>query len=168
MGSNPILYSDANLWHGVPGIFYDANSNAPNWFDGYGNGFKHIFENALNGAESVTLLTSSDSANYENGGVLRKFSQWEFVDEFVGLEVDLDYYGYVWIPNACLSKSCKVHMRFHGCSGGISTIFQSGFRSILMEGTLQYGMSLDMIVIYPMAKVGWKNMKFCWNSNNHL
>lgn len=156
------------MWHAYPSIFWDASRNKYDTFDGFGNIIKHLLENLVSGSESVTLLSTGDKFNYLTAGVLRKFSQTEFSEEAVWGSEDLDYYGWVWIPNACLSKQCKVHVVFHGCGGGVSSIGQRGFKDILEMGALQYGTSLDLIVIFPQVKVGIFNPEFCWNSNGHL
>lgn len=74
-------------------------------YDGFGNIMKHLLENLpTNPVSSVTLLTDSDSENYVNGGVLRKFSQKEFAEEGLWETDGLAEYGMVWIPNYCLTN----------------------------------------------------------------
>lgn len=103
-GANPILNLIDNLWHGFPSIFFPDWNGTYKGFDGVGNILKHLLENLQVNSESVTLLNSGDVDNYKDAGVLRWFSQTEFSEEWVGLSEDLDYRGYVWIPNNCLNK----------------------------------------------------------------
>lgn len=136
-GANVVLNLIDNLWHGYPSVFWPDWNGTYKAFDGVGNILKHLFENLLTGSESVTLLNpNTEAENYLNAGVLRKFSQTEFSEELIGFSEDIDYDGYVWIPNACLSKQCKVHMVFHGCGGGISSITQTAFKGFLEIGWL--------------------------------
>lgn len=116
----------------------------------------------------MNLLTVNDKYNYVNGGVFRKFSQTEFFESFVGTGIGLDYYGWVFIPNACLSKSCKVHMTFHGSNGGVSALIQWGFDDMLTNGALQYATSTETIMIFPQAKVELFNPEFKWNIEGYL
>jgi len=105
-GSNVELKEITNLWHGYPSIFWDPTCNScPKWFDGFGNIIKHLLENLKTGAVgTVNLLTDANKLDYVGNGVLRKFSQTEFSEAFIGTNINLDDYGYVWIPNACLNK----------------------------------------------------------------
>lgn len=116
----------------------------------------------------MSLLSSADIDNYLTCGVLRKFSQIEFSEALIFTSENIDYYGWVWIPTACLSKQCKVHMHFHGTGGGTSDFSKSGFRNIIGKGGLQYGCHLEMIVLFPMSKVGLFNAVNRWNVDGHL
>lgn len=170
-GANVHLEQIANMWHTYPSIFWGADNN-PSYrgFDGFGNTIKYILENLQkNAVGSVSLLTSGDRFNYENCGVLRKFSQTEFSEAFLGFNIGLDDYGWIFIPNACLTKQCKAHMFFHGSGGSVSSIRNTGFVDILDMGGLQYGCSLDLIVIYPMVRSTFLlNPTNSWNSLGFL
>lgn len=125
-------------------------------------------ENLQSGSQSVNLLTTNDKYNYLNGGILRKFSQTEFFESFVGTGIGLDYYGWIFIPPHCLSNKCKVHMVFHGSNGGVSSFVQRGFIDILENGYIQYGMANNIIMIFPQAKVELLNAEYKWNIEGYL
>ena len=86
--------------------------------------FEHLFSNL---PTSVSLNPmNSDSRNWETKGVLREFSQTEFLPDDLGLFdfSGLDDYGYVYYPNTCIGQSgCKVHMMLHGCASGRENLF---------------------------------------------
>ena len=76
--------------------------------------FTHIFSNLENG--SINSLNAYNE-DWESNGVYRRFLQDEFVEkdflEFSGLAK----FGYVYYPNSCINKQCKLHMNLHGCMG---------------------------------------------------
>ena len=92
--------------------------------DAAGIMFEHLFSNL---PQSITLNPMNpDSRDWEKKGVLREFSQKEFLPD--DLEIfqfsGLDDYGYVYYPNSCIGKAgCRVHMMLHGCASGRENLF---------------------------------------------
>jgi hypothetical protein len=126
-----------------------------------GDMFTHLFENM---ETPVTLNPmSEDSRDWEQKGVLRKFSQKEFLpddlkwNEFSGL----DDFGYVYYPNTCIGESgCKVHLFLHGCASGFENIFDWVIR---YSGWTQYAAENNLIVLFPQVKSNYQyNQGGCW------
>lgn len=82
-------------------------------YDMAGDMFTHLFSNLPTNAVSSL---NEPAADWRSAGTFRRFYQNEFIEaetfEFHGLA----RYGYVYYPNSCKTKSCKVHMHLHGCS----------------------------------------------------
>ena len=109
--------------------------------------FSHIYSNL---DTPITLNSmDQDSRAWEKKGVLRKFSQKEFLpDDLEVFQISgLDDYGYVYYPDSCIGTSgCKVHLFLHGCASGTENIFDWVIR---YSGYTQYAAENDMIVIFP-------------------
>lgn len=80
--------------------------------------------------------------------------------EFSGLAK----FGYLYYPDACLQKECKLHMHLHGCAANEMGNTKGG---IPTYGLLQYAITNDIIIIFPQAEFSlyWGNFMPCFASN---
>ena len=63
---------------------------------------------------------NSDSLDWQEKGILKKFNQYEFFPDEISLfdQTGLDMYGYVYYPFTCIDEfetNCNLHVAFHGC-----------------------------------------------------
>lgn len=71
--------------------------------------------------------------------------------------------GYAYIPKACDSESCRVHVVFHGC---LQTTQAIGNRFYTSTGYNQVADANKIIVLYPQAEpspISPYNPKGCWD-----
>jgi poly(3-hydroxybutyrate) depolymerase len=85
-------------------------------------------------------------------GELVTFDQREFVDSAYG--VSLDDEGLVYVPDACGSGACRVHVAFHGCQQGRAAVGDAFARH---AGYNRWADTNRIIVLYPqvIARSGW-------------
>lgn len=110
---------------------------------------------------SIDVAPKDD--NWESKGVMREFSQTEFVDRKIWQWNGLDDTGYVFYPTQCLVKNakCKVHVNLHGCGQNYRYTYlalpkYSGFN--------EYAVTNDIIVLYPQTRGSWwYNPSSCWD-----
>ncbi|WP_293935983.1 poly(3-hydroxybutyrate) depolymerase [Iodobacter sp.] len=96
-------------------------------------------------------------------GKIVAFDQSEFIkSSYTSMSRD----AYLYVPKACETESCKVHVAFHGCEQGATKIGN------LFYGTTGYNELADankIMVLYPQAEAssGWfftpLNPKGCWD-----
>lgn len=115
-------------------------------YDLAGDLFDHLLKNLEN--NSVTTVNAA-TTSWETVGSLRRFNQQQFVDDGLFGYAGLGEWGYMYYPDTCKSKSCKVHMHFHGCS-----ITHQGFTKDIFKdhGFLHYAATNDIIVLFPQAE----------------
>ena len=102
-------------------------------------------------------------------GELREFDQAAAIGGNPA-DIGLADTGYVFVPNACSSGGCKVHVAFHGCrqsSAQIGTAFVEG------AGYNEWAAGNHLIVLYPQTvpRYGWGagssrwvfNPRACWD-----
>ena len=69
--------------------------------------------------ESFTFLFDNLNPPDDTGpfqlGVLKEFSQSEFFEASIFEDIGLDEVGYIFYPEKCIKKSCKLHIHLHGC-----------------------------------------------------
>jgi poly(3-hydroxybutyrate) depolymerase len=78
--------------------------------------------------------------------------------------------GYVYVPRACETGGCRVHVAFHGCRQGAAEI---GERFVREAGYNRWADANRLIVLYPQAAArrGWSardwrfvfNPRGCWD-----
>lgn len=96
---------------------------------------------------SIPSLAPPDY-DYQKNGVLRRFSQWEFLDTSIFQPHGLAEYGYVYYPYQCIDgtvERCKVHMVLPGCG---FTEVMTGYLNMNEFGYGQYASSNDLIIVY--------------------
>jgi poly(3-hydroxybutyrate) depolymerase len=92
-------------------------------------------------------------------GRLARFDQ----TAFGGHAISMDDEGFVYIPNACESQRCRVHVVFHGCRQGRVAIKDQFARE---AGYNRWADHNRIIVLYPQATTRWwptYNPNGCWD-----
>jgi poly(3-hydroxybutyrate) depolymerase len=93
------------------------------------------------------------------GGRLVQFDQKPFGSH----DISMDDEGYVYIPKACDSERCRIHVAFHGCRQGAALIKDQFVRE---AGYNRWADSNHLIVLYPQAIVRYwptLNPRGCWD-----
>jgi len=93
------------------------------------------------------------------GGRLEPFDQ----RPFGGHAVSMDDEGYVYVPKACATERCRVHVAFHGCRQGRAVV---GDQFVRGAGYNRWADTNRLIVLYPQAIARWwwtYNPKGCWD-----
>lgn len=93
------------------------------------------------------------------GGRLEAFDQRPFGD----YAISMDDEGYVYIPKACESQRCRVHVAFHGCRQGRAAVKERFARE---AGYNRWADTNRIVVLYPQAIARWwwtYNPKGCWD-----
>ena len=101
-------------------------------------------------------------------GALKEFDQREFAGG-TPYSISLADTGYVYVPAACDTQRCRVHVAFHGCrqyGGAVGTAF------VRDGGYNRWADAHRLIVLYPqtIARSGWSfdgsfvfNPRGCWD-----
>jgi poly(3-hydroxybutyrate) depolymerase len=138
-------------------VFYKTNNHAPhalitNDYGGKCLGFNHEYINNCNYDMARQLLEhiygplNQPSGSSLNGSILA-FDQREFVvgnPDSIGLADT----GYVYVPMACQTQTCRVHVVFHGCKQYAGTLGDAVYKRA------GYNKSADMnklVVLYPQV-----------------
>jgi poly(3-hydroxybutyrate) depolymerase len=94
------------------------------------------------------------------GGRLLAFDQGEFGGKY---GISMAESGYAYIPAACDTQVCKVHVAFHGCRQSAEAI---GERFVRDAGYNRWADTNRLIVLYPqaIARYWWiYNPRGCWD-----
>ncbi len=100
--------------------------------------------------------TTSDQLS----GKFIRFDQSEFVK---AKGTSMDDVGVVYVPAACETESCKVHIAIHGCKQGQAVI---GAQYYTTTGYNEIADTNKIIVLYPQVKPSGSvplNPKGCWD-----
>lgn len=68
--------------------------------------------------------------------------------------------GYIYIPENCLVKNCRVHIAFHGCLQSAQLV---GNIFVKWNGLNDWAESNNIIVIYPQIISSFVNPQGCWD-----
>lgn len=82
---------------------------------------------------------------------------------FGGHAISMDDDGYVYIPKACETQRCRVHVAFHGCRQGRGAIGDQFARG---AGYNRWADTNRIVVLYPQAIARWwwtYNPNGCWD-----
>lgn len=93
-------------------------------------------------------------------GKIIAFDQSEFIESD---RSSMSKTAYVYVPAACESETCKVHIVFHGCEQGAAVIGDKYYRT---TGYNELADTNKMIVLYPQAEPSDSipfNPKGCWD-----
>ena len=83
--------------------------------------------------------------------------------EFGGYAISMADDAYVYVPRACDTERCRVHVAFHGCRQGAEAV---GERFVRDAGYNRWADANRLIVLYPqaIARYGWiYNPRGCWD-----
>ncbi|MGH8549378.1 MAG: extracellular catalytic domain type 2 short-chain-length polyhydroxyalkanoate depolymerase [Methylococcales bacterium] len=98
-------------------------------------------------------------------GRVSAFQQSEFIPEFgTGRDYSsMDDTAYVYVPAACATEKCRVHIVLHGCEQGSEVI---GEEYVTATGYNEVADTNALIVLYPQVKPSKPvpfNPKGCWD-----
>ncbi|KAH9494826.1 hypothetical protein Btru_017926 [Bulinus truncatus] len=98
------------------------------------------------------------ATNYVAPGQIVTFDQ----STFTSYLAHMDTVGYVYIPTGCKdrTKSCRLHIAFHGCQMGRERI---GDVYVRHSGYNEVGELNDIIILYPQVVVSALNPMGCWD-----
>ena len=70
--------------------------------------------------------------------------------------------GFVYVPGACQSTPCRVHVAFHGCRQGVDAVDEQFVRN---AGYNRWADTNRLIVLYPQAAARYwpYNPRGCWD-----
>ena len=69
--------------------------------------------------------------------------------------------GYIYIPEVCKNKECKVHLVLHGCDQDYTETLGA---VVYHTGYIEWAEANDMIVLFPQAAVSLvSNPQTCWD-----
>lgn len=69
--------------------------------------------------------------------------------------------GYIYIPEVCKNKECKVHLVLHGCD---QDYIETLGAVVYHTGYIEWAEANDMIVLFPQAAVSLvSNPQTCWD-----
>jgi hypothetical protein len=155
-------------------VFYQTDNHAPhalvtndnfggpclgynhNWvnncdYDAAGLLLKHIYGNLI--SPSGTLSSSP-----------QPFDQTEFVETSLVGQVGLADTGWVYVPSACNTDTCRVHVVFHGCLQYAGTVSDAVYNH---GGYNKWADKNKIIVLYPqtepVAITPLLSSKGCWD-----
>ena len=152
-------------------IFYKNNNHAPHALvtDNYGGpclGLNSQFINNCGYDMAGRLLQHIyGSLNQRSSGSLSssiaEFDQSEFVNGSNPGSVGLADTGYVYVPSACRTQTCRVHVVFHGCQQYAGLVGDAVYRH---SGYNEWADTNRMIVLYPQTEENSGfNPKGCWD-----
>jgi poly(3-hydroxybutyrate) depolymerase len=105
----------------------------------------------------------------KESGRLISFDQRAFADGKPGA-ISLADTGYAYVPRSCASKSCRVHVAFHGCRQSVQA---QGLAFVTHAGYNRWADTNNIIVLYPQTIArygvwGWPprlvfNPRGCWD-----
>ena len=108
------------------------------------------------------LLGPLKPAAAQPGGRLLEFDQKPFADGNAHA-VSMADAGYAYIPAACASERCRVHVAFHGCRQNAAAV---GERFVREAGYNRWADTNRLIVLYPQTVARYfpvYNPRGCWD-----
>lgn len=99
-----------------------------------------------------------NARNESATGDFLRFSQRPFFKDFRdhGLAVT----GIVYIPKACQSESCRIHVAFHGCAQGRQFV---GGKFAEKTGFARWADTNKLLVLFPQTSASPVNPQGCWD-----
>jgi poly(3-hydroxybutyrate) depolymerase len=104
-----------------------------------------------------------DPVDPHGAGSLHAFDQTEFFQpsETAGLSG----VGYIYVPDACRSEACRLHVAFHGCrqnadARGDERVHDDFIRH---AGYNRWAAANRIVVLYPQATEAAGNPRACWD-----
>jgi poly(3-hydroxybutyrate) depolymerase len=98
-----------------------------------------------------------------DAGMLHAFNQAGFFRR--SRTSGLSEVGYIYVPDACLSEECRLHVAFHGCrqnadAQGDGRIHDDFIRD---AGYNRWAAVNRIVVLYPQATEAESNPRACWD-----
>jgi poly(3-hydroxybutyrate) depolymerase len=104
-----------------------------------------------------------EPADAHDAGNLHTFDQTEFFQ--LSRTAGLSGVGYIYVPDACRSEECRLHVAFHGCrqnadAQGDERIHDDFVRD---AGYNRWATTNRIVVLYPQATEAAGNPRACWD-----
>jgi poly(3-hydroxybutyrate) depolymerase len=118
------------------------------------------------GALLAHVLRPLHPPSDRHAGRLLTFDQREFAP--AAHAASMDDWGFAYVPEACRSGGCRVHVAFHGCQQGREAV---GDAFAVHAGYNRWADTNRIVVLYPQAirRKGWGPWpwptSFVWNPN---
>jgi len=105
----------------------------------------------------------TEPADAHDAGSLHAFDQSEFFQ--ASRTAGLSGVGYIYVPDACRSQDCRLHVAFHGCrqnadAQGDDRIHDDFVRD---AGYNRWAAANRIAVLYPQATEAAGNPRACWD-----
>jgi poly(3-hydroxybutyrate) depolymerase len=134
------------------------------------NGAPFLNNCQYDGAEKILrhIYGNLNPPSKQPTGKLIAFDQGEFIDPQTTAQYGLAKEGYVYIPSACQTYRCRIHVFFHGCQQNADTL-----KTELIEnaGFHRWADTNHLIILYPQSAAfitlspdpGKSNPFGCWD-----
>jgi hypothetical protein len=104
-----------------------------------------------------------DPVDPHDAGMLHAFDQAEFIRP--SRTAGMSDVGYIYVPDACRSAECRLHVAFHGCrqnadARGDERIHDDFVRD---AGYNRWAAANRIVVLYPQATEAAGNPRSCWD-----
>jgi hypothetical protein len=116
-------------------------------FDAAGLLLRHLYPDAV----------PAEPQDAHGAGTLMAFDQTPFFDDTAS---SLRAAGYVYVPNACRTQACRLHVAFHGCRQSLEAIHDDFVRDGGYNGWAAAG---GIVVLYPQVTPSRANPNGCWD-----
>lgn len=117
-------------------------------YDSAGNGLQWLY---LNLSYPENKFTSTNLIEFNQ----TKFMPVEWHEKF-----GLNKVGYIYVPTYCKTKSCDLHIVFHGCE---QTLDDIGLKFINSTGYLEWGETNNIKILFPQSVKSNINPKGCFD-----
>lgn len=139
-------------------VFYKTNNHAPHALVSNGTtnpclGVNHDFINNCNYDAAGLLLQHiygrMNAPSTSLSSSVQAFDQREFVDPALVGRIGLADTGYVYVPDACKTATCRVHVVFHGCLQYAARVDDAVYDK---GGYNKWAETNKLIVLYPQTE----------------
>lgn len=144
------MHVDPKAAHGIPTESKGGDCSAQDpsgllncGFDGIGQMLTYLYPD----------LKAIGNAVEQN---LSAFDQMQFTDANSGLGSD----GYVYVPAACHTKSCGLHIALHGCRQNPELVNDVFYKQTSYNAWAE---SNDLVILYPSTRLTSANPDGCWD-----
>jgi poly(3-hydroxybutyrate) depolymerase len=150
-------------------VFYQTENRAPHALitAGYGTtclDFRSPYINNCQYDAAGLLLKhiygSLNPPNKKLTGSFKTFNQRDFVDGGIPALVGLASRGYAYVPKACKTETCRVHIVLHGCEQYAGMVQAAVYKH---AGYNKWADTNKLIVLYPQTEAVFPNLKGCWD-----
>jgi hypothetical protein len=105
----------------------------------------------------------ADPVDPHGAGSLLAFNQAEFFP--ASPTAGMSAVGYIYVPDACRSEACRLHVAFHGCRQNADAQGDEGIHDDFIRdaGYNRWAAANRIVVLYPQATVATDNPRACWD-----
>ncbi|MFO7759663.1 MAG: PHB depolymerase family esterase [Roseovarius sp.] len=98
-----------------------------------------------------------------DAGRLHAFDQSAFFE--ASATAGLSGVGYIYVPDACRSEECRLHVAFHGCRQNVDAQGADRIHDDFVRdaGYNRWAAANGIVVLYPQATTAVGNPRACWD-----